>query len=123
MNYVAMLKLHASMIEADRKRAMERRAASRRPEGVLVLAEDRPIGGTFDVVSIISASLIIPVMELVVEWSQQFEVTIRPAIPASDVPALRLWELSERSRIRVEDLTNTDRDEFIWAMPGTRINR
>jgi hypothetical protein len=119
MNYVALLRLHSSTIEADRKMAMERRAKTRYPDGVSILVEWWPIGGKFDVVSIISSPLVIPVMELVVEWSHNFEVNIWPAIRVDDLSAVRLWELHEESQIRVEDLTTPDRRGLTSVGLGT----
>jgi hypothetical protein len=114
MNYVALLSLHSSMIEADRKTAMERRAGGRYPDGVSLLAEYWPIGATFDVMSIVSSARVIPVMKLVVEWSQHFDVNIWPALPVSDLSAVRLYE---ESQIRSGTLAKPHGDGLVSADP------
>jgi hypothetical protein len=93
MNYVALMRFHSSLIEVDRHTALERRADTRYPDGVSILAEYWPIGGMFDVVSIISATKVTPVMELVAEWSQHFDINIRPAVAADEIQAAQPKEL------------------------------
>ena len=78
MNYVALLKFHNWLIEVDRHDVLERRAGIDVPEGVSIV-EYWPIGGTFDVISVISATKVTPVMELVAEWSRHFDINVRPA--------------------------------------------
>jgi hypothetical protein len=78
MNYVALLKFHNWLIEVDRHDVLERRASTNVPEGVSIV-EYWPIGGMFDVISVISATRMTPVMELVAKWSRHFDINVRPA--------------------------------------------
>jgi hypothetical protein len=78
MNYVALLKFHSWLIEVDRHDVLEQRSGLDVPEGVSIV-EYWPIGGMFDVVSVISATKVTPVMELVAEWSRHFDVSVQPA--------------------------------------------
>ena len=77
-----------------------RRASWQYPSGARLIAEYWPAGSQVNVVSIFSADDFAPVMELLLEWGDVFDIDIHPAVSveqglqigaqvAAEVPRLR----------------------------------
>ena len=84
MDYVAFLKFRPSISAAERDAALVRRASWQYPAGLQVIAEFWPSAADIQVVSIFSANEYGPVMELLLEWGDVFEIAVHPAVSAED---------------------------------------
>jgi hypothetical protein len=84
MDFVALMRFRPSVPAAERDAASARRAGWQYPDGVKVLAEYWPMSGEYQVVSIVSAETIEPVMEIVFEWHDVFDIVVNPAISADE---------------------------------------
>jgi hypothetical protein len=81
---VALLRFRSSISAGDRDAALARRAEWKYPTGIKVKAEYWPMSSDVQVVTIFSADDPAPVMELVFEWHDVFDVDISPAVSAKD---------------------------------------
>jgi hypothetical protein len=84
VDYVAFLKFRPSLSAAERDGALMRRASWEYPAGMRVIAEYWPSAADIQVVSIFSVEEYGPVMELLLEWGDVFEMAIHPAVSAQD---------------------------------------
>jgi hypothetical protein len=84
MEFVALMRFRPSVPAAERDAANARRATWQYPEGLEVIAEYWPMSGEYQVVSIVSAESIEPVMEVVFEWHDVFDIVVNPAISADE---------------------------------------
>lgn len=84
MDYVALLAFRPSVIGPERDAALMRRAAWQYPEGITPIAEYWPSVAGLQVVTIFSATEYAPVMELLYEWNDVFEIKVYPAVSAQD---------------------------------------
>jgi uncharacterized protein with GYD domain len=84
VEFVALMRFRPSVPAAERDAATMRRAAWQYPQDLKVIAEYWPMSGEYDVVSIVSADSIEPVMEVVFEWNDVFDVVVTPAVSAEE---------------------------------------
>ncbi|MGY1602390.1 DUF3303 domain-containing protein [Geodermatophilus sp. SYSU D00815] len=84
MEYVALLRFRPEVSAAERDRALVRRASWRYPDGIRPIAEYWPSFDQCQVVSVFAANTYAPVMELQLEWSDVFDISISPAISAEE---------------------------------------
>jgi hypothetical protein len=84
VDYVAFLKFRPTLAAAERDAALMRRASWQYPTGMRVIAEYWPSAADTQVVSIFSADEYGPVMELLLEWGDVFEIAVHPAVSAED---------------------------------------
>ena len=84
MDYVAFLSLRKPVPAAERDAGLMRRASWQYPKGIRVIAEYWPASSATQVISIFSADDYAPVMELVSEWNDIFDIDVHPAISAED---------------------------------------
>ena len=84
MEFVALMRFRPSVPAAERDVANMRRAAWQYPEGLTLIAEYWPMSGEYQVVSIVSAESIEPVMEVVFEWNDVFDISVFPAVSAEE---------------------------------------
>jgi hypothetical protein len=84
VDYVAFLKFRPSLSAAERDGALMRRASWQYPAGTRVIAEYWPAAGDIQVVSIFSVDEYRPVMELLLEWGDVFEIAVHPAVSAEE---------------------------------------
>jgi hypothetical protein len=84
MEFVALMRFRPSVPAAERDAANMRRAAWEYPEGLRVIAEYWPMSGEYQVVSIVSAESLEPVMEVVFEWGDVFDIVVTPAVSADE---------------------------------------
>ena len=84
MEFIALLRFRPSVPAADRDAALMRRAAWQYPDGIKMLAEYWPASGEYQVVSAFSADSFAPIMELVFEWNDAFDITVCPAVSAEE---------------------------------------
>lgn len=82
MDYVALLKVRPTVVGADRDAAIARRAGWSYPPGVTPIAEYWTSVADLQVVSIFSADDYPPIMELLYEWNDVFDITVYPAVSA-----------------------------------------
>ena len=82
MEYVAFLSFRSSVSPADRDAALMRRAAWQYPAGMTPISEYWPISSSVQVVSTFSADSYAPVMELLLQWNDVFDIDVHPAISA-----------------------------------------
>jgi hypothetical protein len=84
MDYVAFLTPRSSASAADRDTALARRLGWQYPGGIRPIAEYWPESKDIQVVSIFSADEFGPIMELVAEWNDVFDISVHPAVSAED---------------------------------------
>jgi hypothetical protein len=84
MDYVAFLRFRPSISGAERDAALKRRASWQYPAGMQLIAEFWPTSADIQVVSIFSTTEFGPVMELVLEWSDVFDISVHPAVSVED---------------------------------------
>jgi Domain of unknown function (DUF3303) len=84
MDYVAFLSLRDSVPAADRDAALVRRVGWQYPAGIRPIAEYWPESKDIQVVSIFSADDYAPIMEVVLEWSDVFDISVHPAVSADE---------------------------------------
>jgi hypothetical protein len=84
VDYVSFLKFRPSLSAAERDGALMRRASWQYPAGMRVIAEYWPSSADVQVVSIFSVEEYGPVMELLLEWGDVFEIAVYPAVSAED---------------------------------------
>jgi hypothetical protein len=82
MDYIAMFSFRQGLGTTERDTALARRASWNYPSGVTPIAEYWPMSGTTQVVSIFSCNDLGPVMEIVFEWDDAFDIDIHPAVSA-----------------------------------------
>jgi hypothetical protein len=61
-----------------------RRAAWQYPDGVRMVAEYWPMSDEYQVVSVFAAETIVPIMDVVFEWNDVFDISVFPAISADE---------------------------------------
>ena len=84
MEYVAFLRFRQSVSAADRDAALSRRASWQYPDGVKVTTEYWPLSGECQVVTVFAADSFAPIMEIVFEWNDVFEISVFPAVSAEE---------------------------------------
>jgi hypothetical protein len=84
VEYVAFSRFRQSVPAAERDAALMRRASWQYPDGVKVTAEYWPMSGEYQVVSVFAADSIAPVMEVVFEWNDVFDISVFPAVSAEE---------------------------------------
>jgi Protein of unknown function (DUF3303) len=84
MEFVALLHFRPSASAADRDAALMRRASWQYPEGVKAIAEYWPMSGEHQVVTVFDADSITPIMEVLFQWNDVFDVTVHPAVSAEE---------------------------------------
>ncbi len=84
MEYVAILKFRQSLSAADRDAALMRRASWQYPDGVTVTTEYWPLSAEYQVVTVFAADSFAPIMEIVFEWNDVFDISIFPAVSAEE---------------------------------------
>ena len=84
MEFVAFLRFRPSVAPAERDAAMARRAAWQYPDGVKVVAEYWPMSAEYQVVTVFSAETIAPVMDVVFEWNDVFDISVSPAVSGEE---------------------------------------
>lgn len=63
---------------------MSRRASWQYPDGVKVTTECWPLSGEYQVVTVFAADSFAPIMEIVFEWNDVFEISVFPAVSAEE---------------------------------------
>jgi hypothetical protein len=84
MEFVALLRFRDTVSAADRDAGLARRASWQYPQGIKSIAEYWPMSGDVQVVSIFSAESFEPIMELELEWSDIFDISVSPAVSADE---------------------------------------
>jgi hypothetical protein len=84
MEYVALLSFRQSVPAADRDAALVRRAAWTYPQGIRLIAEYWPMSSSVQVVTIFAADDFAPVMEVMLQWTDVFDIDVSPAISADE---------------------------------------
>jgi hypothetical protein len=84
VDYVAILRFRPSVSSAERDAALGRRASWKYPDGIRPIAEYWPLSVEAQVVTIFAAERFEPVMEVVFEWNDVFDVSVTPAISADE---------------------------------------
>ena len=84
MEYVAFSRSRQSVAAADRDAALMRRASWQYPDGVKVTSEYWPLSGEYRVVSVFAADSVVPIMEIVFEWNDVFDIPVFPAVSAEE---------------------------------------
>jgi hypothetical protein len=84
MDYVAFLSIRDSVPAAERDAALARRVTWQYPAGIRPIAEYWPESKDIQVVSIFSADEYAPIMEIVFEWNDVFDIAVHPAVSAED---------------------------------------
>jgi hypothetical protein len=84
MDYVALLSFKTNLSASERDAALIRRAGWQFPEGLRVIAEYWPMASDTAVVTIFSADHPDVIFELVLEWSDVFDINVYPALSAED---------------------------------------
>jgi hypothetical protein len=84
VDYVAFLSLRAGLSTAERDAAMARRASWQYPKGIRPVAEYWPESRDTQVVSIFSTDDYAPIMEMVFEWNDVFDIAVHPAVSAEE---------------------------------------
>lgn len=84
MEYVGLLRFRPQVSAEERDRALMRRAGWTYPEGLRSIAEYWPVAGDVQVVSVFAADSFAPVMEMELEWSDVFDISIFPAVSAEE---------------------------------------
>jgi len=84
MEYVALLRFRPQVTAEERDRALMRRAAWTYPEGIRPIAEYWPTADQVQVVTIFAADTFAPVMEILFEWNDVFDISISPAVSAEE---------------------------------------
>ena len=84
MDYVAIFSFRQGVSTAERDAALQRRAGWSYPSGVTPICEYWPLSGTAQVVAVFSANDLAPVMEIVFEWDDAFDIDIHPAVSAEE---------------------------------------
>src|SRR5689334_14421609 len=100
MDYVALLSFRSSLSAADRDGALMRRASWQYPEGIRPIAEYWPSAAGVQVVAIFSADDYAPIMELVLEWGDAFDIDVHPAVSAADGLDIGAAVLGKVSRLQ-----------------------
>ena len=100
MDYVAFLKFRPSLPAAERDAALMRRASWQYPAGMRVIAEYWPSAADTQVVSIFSVDEYGPVMELLLEWGDVFDIDIFPAVSAEEGLKIGADVVGRLSRLR-----------------------
>jgi hypothetical protein len=90
MDYLAFLRFRPSVPATERDAALKRRAGWQYPADMRLIAEYWPTSSEIQVVSIFSATEFPPVMQLVLEWSDVFDISGHPAVSVED--GLRIGE-------------------------------
>ena len=84
MDYVGILSFRQGANAAERDAALQRRASWSYPSGVTPICEYWPLSGTAQVITVFSANELGPVMEIVFEWNDTFDIDIHPAVSAEE---------------------------------------
>lgn len=84
MDFIGFLRNRPSISAEQRDNALSRRASWQYPEGITVIAEYWPMSAEYQVVTIFSAATFAPVLELVFEWNDVFDLSIFPAVSAEE---------------------------------------
>lgn len=84
MEYVALLRFREGVSAAERDGALMRRADYQYPEGINLIAEYWPVSAEYQVVSVFAAETISPVMQIELEWSDVFDISVFPAVSAEE---------------------------------------
>jgi hypothetical protein len=84
MEYVGLLRFRPQVSVEERDRALLRRAAWQYPEGIRVIAEYWPVSEQVQVVTVFSAESFAPVMQVELEWSDVFDISVFPAVSAEE---------------------------------------
>jgi hypothetical protein len=84
VEYVAFLKFRQGVTAMDRDAALLRRASWQYPEGVKVITENWPLSAEYQVVTVFSADEFAPIMEIVFEWNDVFDISVHPAVSADE---------------------------------------
>jgi Protein of unknown function (DUF3303) len=84
VEYVALLKFRPSVSAADRDAALMRRASWQYPEGVEVTTEYWPMSAEHQVVTVFAADSVAPIMEIVFQWNDVFDISVFPAVSAEE---------------------------------------
>ena len=84
MEYVALLKFRPSVSAADRDAALLRRASWKYPDGLTVISEYWPLSAEYQVVTVFAADSVAPIMEVLFEWDDVFDISVFPAISAEE---------------------------------------
>lgn len=84
MEYVALLRFREGVSAAERDGALLRRSAYQYPEGLTPIAEYWPVSAEAQVVTIFSAETFAPVMQVELEWSDVFDISVFPAVSAEE---------------------------------------
>jgi hypothetical protein len=84
VEYVALLKFRETVSPADQDAALMRRAAWKYPDGIRVMFEYWPMSAEYQVVTAFEADSFPPIMELVFEWNDVFDISVFPAVSAEE---------------------------------------
>jgi Protein of unknown function (DUF3303) len=84
VEYVALLKFRPSVSAADRDAALMRRASWKYPDGVEVTVEYWPMSAEHQVVTVFAADSVAPIMEIVYQWNDVFDISVFPAVSAEE---------------------------------------
>ncbi len=84
MEYVALLRFRQSLSAAERDAALMRRASWQYPDGVKVMTEYWPLSAEYQVVTVFAADSFAPIMEIVFEWNDVFDISVFPAVSAEE---------------------------------------
>jgi hypothetical protein len=84
VEYVALLKFRPSVSAADRDAALMRRASWQYPDGVKVTTEYWPMSAEHQVVTVFAADSVAPIMEIVFQWNDVFDISVFPAVSAEE---------------------------------------
>jgi hypothetical protein len=84
VDYVALLTFRSSVSAAERDAALARRGSWQYPAGIRLISEYWPFGSTAQVITTFSTDDPGSIMELILEWSDVFDITVHPAVSAED---------------------------------------
>lgn len=100
VDYVATLRFRPSVSAADRDAALVRRAGWQYPEGITLIAEYWPSSADLQVISIFSADDYAPVMQLVFDWNDVFDINVHPAVSAEEGIKTGIEVFSKLTRLK-----------------------
>jgi hypothetical protein len=84
VEYVAFLRFRESASTAEQDAALMRRASWQYPDGIRVISEYWPMSAEYQVVTAFAADSFPPIMEIVFEWNDVFDISIFPAVSAEE---------------------------------------
>jgi len=68
----------------DRDAALRRRASWQYPDGIKVINENWPLSAEYQVVTVFAADSFAPIMEIVLEWNDVFDISVFPTVSAEE---------------------------------------